>query len=183
MISGNLMAQQYFYIKFIISSALVTNGINLLDIPHKATVLLGSCLHKRKQKNAKVKSDYVDEREFELGYMYSYVFVVFLNGLLFCTIVPLISVFVALYFWIKYLVDKNNLLFLYVKIYESGGQFRDTTLRFMIFNVVFYLAAISSLFATMIGHVYITAIGFFIGCVFGLVLYFLLVDGEEIPED
>ena len=67
-ISNNLMSQQYFYIKFILSSAFVTNAINLLDLPHKATVSIGSRLHKRKQKNAKIKADYVDEREFEMGY-------------------------------------------------------------------------------------------------------------------
>ena len=49
--------------------------------------------------------------------MYSYTFVIFLNGILFAAIVPLIPVFVSLYFWIKYIVDKNNLLFLYTKKY------------------------------------------------------------------
>ena len=111
------MSQQYFYIKFIMSSAFVTNGINLLDIPHKLTFFFGKCCHKRKQKHLKVKTEYEDKREFELGYMYSYVVVIFLNGILFATIVPLIPVFVSLYFWIKYFVDKNNLLFLYAKKY------------------------------------------------------------------
>tara|TARA_B110000285_G_scaffold48711_1_gene55217 strand:+ start:458 stop:940 length:483 start_codon:yes stop_codon:yes gene_type:complete len=68
LISSNLMSQQYFYIKFILSSAFVTNAINLLDMPHKSAVAIGSRLHKRKQKNAKIKTDYVDEREFEMGY-------------------------------------------------------------------------------------------------------------------
>ena len=115
--------------------------------------------------------------------MYSYVFVVFLNGLLFATIVPFIPVFIALYFWVKYLVDKNNLLFMYVKKYESGGMFRTSALRYMILNTVFYLLAISSLFGTMIGHFYITIIGFFMIAVVGIILYFFLVDGIKVEED
>ena len=100
--------------------------------------------------------------------MYSYALVVFLNGLLFATIVPLIPVFVSLYFWIKYLVDKNNLLFLYAKKYESNGTYRKTVTRFMIFNMIFYLLAISALLGKMLEEVLIFYIGIFfiiISCV------------------
>jgi len=114
--------------------------------------------------------------------MYSYVFVVFLNGLLFATIVPLIPVFVSLYFWIKYLVDKNNLLFLYVKKYESGGVFRTSASRFMIFNMFFYMAAISSLLGTMTGHYFVTAIGLFVLVIAALILYFFLNDSMSAVE-
>ena len=108
---------------------------------------------------------------------------VFLNGILFATIVPLIPFFVSIYFWVKYLVDKNNLLFLYVKKYESGGIFRTAASRFMIFNLIFYVAAISSLFSTMTDHIYVGAIGFFFGALALGILYFFIVDGFEIKEN
>jgi len=162
LISSNLMSQQYFYIKFLLSSAFVTNGINLLDTPHKLTIALCGKCHKRKHKHAKVQTDYDDTYEFELGYMYSYALVVFLNGLLFATIVPLIPVFASLYFWIKYLVDKNNLLFLYAKRYESNGTYRRTVTKFMIFNMIFYLLAISALLGKMLDEVAIPVVGLII---------------------
>jgi len=114
--------------------------------------------------------------------MYSYVFVVFLNGLLFATIVPLIPVFVSFYFWIKYLVDKNNLLFLYAKKYESGGMFRTTAYKFMVFNMTFYLALISSLFGSLLGHFVISVIGYFFMLVSFGILYFFLTDIDEVDE-
>ena len=163
----------------------MTNGINLLDIPHKLTMACCSRRHKKNQEHAKVKTDYEDKREFELGYMYSYALVVFLNGLLFATIVPLIPVFVALYFWIKYLVDKNNLLFLYAKKYESNGTYRKTVTRFMIFNMIFYLLAISALLGKMLEQVFIPCIGIFI-IIVSCVVYFMstqIEDFKPVQED
>ena len=63
----------------------------------------------------------MDEYEFELGYNQSYTLVIFLNCLLFSNIVPIIPLFASFYFFIKYHVDKNNLVFVYFKKYESGG--------------------------------------------------------------
>ena len=53
----------------------------------------------------------------------------------------------------------------------------------MIFNLIFYMAAMSSLFATMTGHIYVGAIGFFFGTLALGILYFYIVDGFEIKED
>ena len=170
------MSQQYFYIKFIISLAFVTNGITLLDVPHKAMVFIGKFLLNRKQKNAKIKAEFVDEREFEFGYNYSYVFVVFLNCLLFSTIVPLIPICATFYFWIKYWVDKNNLLFVYVQKYESGGSLRKHTINYMVFNLTFYMIASSYFFSNQTGKTYVAIIGFVITI---LIFIFLLISMKK----
>ena len=62
-------------------------------------------------------------------------------------IVPFIPFFGALYFYIKYLVDKNNLLFVYFEKYESGGHIRSSVKSYMFFNLFLYMFVIGSFFA------------------------------------
>jgi len=50
--------------------------------------------------------------------------VIFVNCLLFSSIVPVIPFFAALYFYIKYTVDKYNMIFVYYKNIDSGGKIR-----------------------------------------------------------
>ena len=58
----NLLAEQYFYIKFIIQLSLVTNGVSLLDGSHKAISYLQSKWYQRKGVH------WEDDYEFPLGY-------------------------------------------------------------------------------------------------------------------
>ena len=46
---------------------------------------------------------------------------IFLCSLLFSALVPLISLFAFLVFFVKYFIDKYNLIFVYYKVYESDG--------------------------------------------------------------
>lgn len=55
MFAGNLMSQQYFYIKFIIQLSLVTNGISLLDGSHRIMAWFKKWWHQRKQNNSDYK--------------------------------------------------------------------------------------------------------------------------------
>jgi len=131
---------------------LIANGVALLDGGHRVGVFIGRFLHNRKQVNAQVKTEFVDQSEFELADMYVKTFVVFLNCLLFSTLVPLIPFFGAVFFWTKYFVDKNNMLFVYIQKQESGGKLRDSTKNFMIFNLVFYMIAMSSFYSNKLGN-------------------------------
>jgi len=66
---------------------------------------------------------------------------------LFSSLVPLIPAFGAVYFWIKYFVDKNNMLFVYIQKQESGGKLRHGTKNFMVFNLIFYMLTMSSFYS------------------------------------
>lgn len=79
---------------------------------------------------------------------------IFLNCLLFSTLVPIISVFGCLYFLIKYLVDKNNLLFVYSKTYESGGHIRKCVKHYLFFNLVLYLIVMASFYGLKFDEVF-----------------------------
>ena len=70
-----------------------------------------------------------------------------LNCLLFSPSVPLISFFAAIFFYIKYHVDKYNLIFVYFKVFESGGKIRKNVTNFMVFTLIFYLLINVSFFS------------------------------------
>ena len=67
--------------------------------------------------------------------------------MLFSALVPIISFFAALFFYVKAHVDKYNLVFVYFKIFESGGKMRKHVISFMVFNLYFYMAVIVSFFS------------------------------------
>lgn len=50
--------------------------------------------------------------------------------------------YACLFFSIKYVVDKYNLIFVYFKIYESGGKIRKHVINYMFFNLYLYLLII-----------------------------------------
>ena len=102
--------------------------------------------HKRQEKDMVIKTPYIDDYQFDLGYNQSYCLVIFINVLLFSTIVPFIPVFASLYFYIKYLVDKNNLVFVYYHKYESGGKIRKSVKTYMFFNLYLYMFVMASFF-------------------------------------
>ena len=99
-----------------------------------------------------LKTLYVDDYRFDLGYNQSYSLVIFLNCLLFSSLVPMIPFFGALYFYIKYLVDKNNLLFVYFQRYESGGQIRSSVKNYLFFILYLYMVVTASFFALKFGN-------------------------------
>lgn len=47
-----------------------------------------------------------------------------MNCILFSPLVPIITIFASLYFFIKHKVDKYNLVFTYYKKYESSGRIK-----------------------------------------------------------
>ena len=125
----------------------ISNGVWLIDLVHRSVVLIKERYHNYKHKDSVYKPVFVDDYEFDLGYHQSYSLVIFLNCLLFSSSVPLITFFAALFFWIKYAVDKYNLIFVYFKIFESGGKIRKIVTHYMIFNLFFYLIVTVSFFS------------------------------------
>jgi len=72
--------------------------------------------------------------------------VIFLNCLLFSLIAPMISFFASLFFYIKYNVDKYNLIFVYYKVFESGGKIRKVVTDYMLLNLFLYFVIIVCFF-------------------------------------
>ena len=47
MLASNMMAQQYFYIKFIIQLTFISNGLCLIDAPHRITAWIKKYIHEK----------------------------------------------------------------------------------------------------------------------------------------
>ena len=75
--------------------------------------------------------------------------------MLFSSLVPIIPVFAAFFFWIKYYVDKYNLIFVYFKVYESGGKIRKNVTLYMTFTLGFYLVITVSFFSAQFSQEYL----------------------------
>jgi len=67
------------------------------------------------------KRPFVDNYPFDLGYYTSFSIVVFCTGLVFSGTVPIISYFMAIFFYVRYYIDKYNLIFVYNREFEGGG--------------------------------------------------------------
>lgn len=150
-VASNLMNQQYFYIKIIINLAFITNGVSLFDGVHLIYSWFMRWWHNRQEKSAEIKTEYIDDYDFDIGYHQSYCLVIFLNCVLFSTLVPFIPFFGSVFFYFKYMVDKNNLVFKYEKHMESGGRIKQKVQFFLMFNLGFYLLVMGSFFGFLFG--------------------------------
>lgn len=77
----------------------------------------------------------VDFYRFEMGYSIAFNQVVYTIVFLYSLISPIITLFGALYFTIKYFVDKYNLTQVYPKNYDSRGQIAKTISRLNHFSI------------------------------------------------
>ena len=96
--------------------------------------------------------------------------------MLFAQVAPIIPFFASFYFYIKYVVDKNNLLFVYCKKYESGGQIRRSTRYLLIQNLYIYLFTTVAFFALKFGDMgsFYKYAGFLIIAGWSVLLYYVL---------
>lgn len=81
--------------------------------------------------------DEVDYYRFELGFNIAFNMVIYLTIFLYSLISPIIVLIGALYFTIKYYVDKYNLTVLYPKNYDSKGQLSNRIIQLAYFSIYF----------------------------------------------
>lgn len=127
--------------------AFITNSSSMLDLPHKLTVWFKRKLHHRAQQDCDYVTPFEDTFEFELPYFLSYTLVIFLDCLLYSSVVPLIPFFAMIFFFLKYLIDKYHLVFTYYQTVESGGHIRDYVKLYMYFNLYIYMVVIPIFFS------------------------------------
>jgi hypothetical protein len=59
-------------------------------------------------------------------------------GLIFSATMPLISLFMTLFFTIRYYIEKYNLTFSYNKEFEGGGVIKKQVLPFMLLSIYLF---------------------------------------------
>lgn len=84
---------------------------------------------------------------FDLGYSVAYSVAMFAMVLIFSTSVPLILPFGTLFFGIKYLVDKYNLVYVYPMEFDYHGSIaRKSIITYLVFAIFLYQLVMSSFF-------------------------------------
>lgn len=61
LLSGNMMAQQYVFIKFIVQLTFITNGLSLIDAPHRIVHWIQRKYHDYRQRDSLHKEPCIDD--------------------------------------------------------------------------------------------------------------------------
>ena len=142
-ISEGFIRNSYFFLRYAIQVTFISNGIQLLALPQffvkKMRVLLASSDYEKFYAS-------MIKKYFDYGYNYSFSITVFMLILCFSTTIPLITPFGALFFYIKYYIDKYNLLFLYPAEFESHGNVTEMIIKFELIGIFFFQFIISNTF-------------------------------------
>jgi hypothetical protein len=142
-ISEGFIRNSYFFLRYAIQVTFISNGIQLLALPQffvkKMRVLLASSDYEKFYAS-------MIKKYFDYGYNYSFSITVFFLIICFSTTIPLITPFGALFFFIKYYIDKYNLLFLYPAEFESHGNVTEMIIKFELIGIFFFQFIISNTF-------------------------------------
>ena len=130
----------------------ISNGVSLIDAPHRIMRWAYYLWHKYKQKYEMRKQPFVDTIEFDISYAISYSMTIFFVSLLFSTLVPIIPFFAFLYFLIKHNVDKYNLVFNYYSKFESGGKTKNNIVRYLRSMITMYMLIMIAFFSFKDNH-------------------------------
>merc|ERR1712176_441302 len=133
---GNMSA---FFTIYIMQVTFITNLVQLYDVPHLVTRLIGryrAFLTERK---------HVDTYFFQIGYYQGFTMTMFMMCLLFSIMMPIVTAFALTFFYIRFYIEKYNILYVYQQEYENYGYTRDwlipymicVTILFQIFNFTF----------------------------------------------
>ena len=109
-----------------------------MDIPHHSVKFIKYIFHRISQRREVIKKPFVDDFAYDLGYYQSQTIVFFTMGLIFSGTMPLISLFMTMFFTIRYYIEKYNLTFAYNKEFEGGGVIKKQVLPFMLLSIYLF---------------------------------------------
>lgn len=142
-VSEGFIINTYFFMRYIIQVTFISNCFQLLALPQyfvkKFRVFIASTDYEKFYAS-------LIKKYFDYGYNYSYSITVFILTLTFSSTIPLILPFGALFFYIKYFIDKYNLLFVYPAEFESHGNLTELVVKFALIGIFFFQFIISNLF-------------------------------------
>lgn len=142
-ISEGFIKNTYFFMRYIIQVTFISNCFQLLALPQyfvkRFRIFIASTDYEKFYAS-------LIKKYFDYGYNYSYSLTVFILTLIFSSTIPLIVPFGALFFYIKYFIDKYNLLFVYPAEFESHGNLTELVVKFALIGIFFFQFIISNLF-------------------------------------
>ena len=110
-----------FFIRYMMQVAFILNVVYLFDIPHYIVKTYRRCLHRYRRPQYK---KFKDTWYFDLGYFQAYCLTIFFLAFLFAVVIPLITVFAFLFFFLRFNFDKYNQTFVYFSEFEAKGRLK-----------------------------------------------------------
>ena len=140
-INSNLINQSQFFLRYLITSAFLSQGLILLDLPHWFSTWSQRRNESQDDEYGKLKrrinvdsepeqkkEKFRDQYSFDIAFNIAFNQVIYTVVFIYAIISPTISLLGAIYFGLKYFIDKYNLTVLYPKEYESNGDISKNVL-------------------------------------------------------
>jgi len=145
-----------FLLRLLIQITFISATIQLFASPYFAT----------KKFKKWVNNEYKDENWqfqewfFHIGYSVPYNAALFTMILVFSTIAPLVLPMGAILFYLKYMLDKYNLLYVCPEQFESAGKIsRSKPIYYVIFSLVLYHTAMIIVFVVVNNYIMYSLLG------------------------
>ena len=121
-----------FFVNYVITSAMIGSGLELIRFPELFWYLIQICLSRSKADGPAIQKAIV--YEFRFGEQYARMMLIFAMVVMFSISCPLITPFGCLYFILKHLVDRHNLAFVYARS-KINKMVHATAINFVIMSV------------------------------------------------
>jgi len=121
-----------FFVNYVITSALIGCGLELMRIPEMLWYLIQACLSKSKAETPAIRRAVI--YEFMYGEQYARLLLMFALVTMFSISCPLITPFGCIYFGFKHFVDRHNLAFVYAPS-KINKKVHISAINFVILSV------------------------------------------------
>lgn len=121
-----------FFVNYVITSALIGCGLELMRIPELLWYLIQACLSKSKAETPAIRRAVT--YEFMYGEQYARLLLMFALVTMFSISCPLITPFGCIYFGLKHFVDRHNLAFVYAPS-KINKKVHVSAINFVILSV------------------------------------------------
>lgn len=132
----------YYFCVYFIQLTFLSMGLRLLDIPHRIMTAISKCMHNSKYKDARDPPPFIDTYVFQIGFETAYALTAYVIALSFSPTVPYVVFWAVPFFFLKYVVDKYNLSYVYNSSIVGVGTLKKSILPLAVCNV-FLLQALN----------------------------------------
>ena len=121
-----------FFVNYVITSALIGTGLELIRFGEIFYYLLQVCISRSKADTPAIRK--AIKYEFRFGDQYARMMLIFAMVIMFSMSCPLITPFGLVYFLLKHFVDKHNLAFVYARS-KVNNKMHATAIKMVIVSV------------------------------------------------
>lgn len=162
-----------FFVNYVITSALIGTALEMLRFPELAMYIWRFLLIRSEAEKVTIRKEILSE--FPFGIHYTWTLLIFTISTVYSLTCPLITPFGLLYLFLKHLVDKHNIYYVYRPISMCGeGQQIHASAVLMVRVAVTLLQLIMAAFAFIRGGLGVMSIVMMLGLLSTLSFFFFL---------